>query len=105
MAYDDYDYYLSHSQKDGLITIPEWIDKLDSRLNSFIANGARHYNGKFTARELIQAANEYVERCQDTMNDVNADLHHEGLTFIKDADTDEFKLSAFRRTSGITDPI
>lgn len=105
MAYDSYDYYLSHGQKDGLITIPEWIDKLDIRLSSFIADGARHYNGKFTAKELIQAANEYAERCGETMDDVDTDLHREGLIFIKDADTTEFKLSAFRRTSEITDPL
>lgn len=104
MAYDSYDYYLSHSQGE-LITVPEWIDKLDDRLSSFIADGAKHYNGKFMAEELIQSANEYAERCGNNMEKVNADLHHEGLSYIKNADTDEFKLSAFRRTSEITDPI
>lgn len=104
MAYDSYDYHLSHSQDDSLIDIPKWIDKLDDRLSSFIADGARQYNGKFTADELIQSANEYIERCGATMSDVETDLHNKGLAFIKDADTDEFTLSAFRRTSEITDP-
>ncbi|MGP5214825.1 hypothetical protein [Psychrobacter immobilis] len=95
-----YDYFISTSGNNDKVKIPQWISERDNRMESYISAGEVDYRGKFTCDELIQLANHYADIWGDTMNSFHADLQNKGLAYIKNADTDQFTLSAIYWSSG-----
>jgi len=95
-----YDYFISTNENNDKISIPEWIRAHDNRMTPYVSAGEMDYRGTFTSNELIQLANDYAELWGDAMNSFHADLHNKGLAYIKNADTDQFTLSAICWSSG-----
>ena len=60
----------------------------------YTSNGVVDYRGNFTSDELIQLANDYAEMWGNVMNSFHADLQNKGLAYIKNAETDQFTVSA-----------
>ena len=89
-----YDYFISTNESNDKIKIPEWISERDNRMESYVSHGEVDYRGNFTGDELIQLANDYAETWGDAMNSFHADLENKGLAYIKNAETDQFTLSA-----------
>lgn len=89
-----YDYFISTNDSNGKIKIPKWVRERDDRMESYTSNGEVDYRGNFTGDELIQLANDYAEMWGDAMNSFHADLQNKGLAYIKNAETDQFTVSA-----------
>ena len=89
-----YDYSISTNDSNDKIKIPKWISERDDRMKSYKSAGEVDYRGNFTGDELIQLANDYAEIWGDAMNSFHADLQNKGLAYIKNAETDQFTLSA-----------
>ena len=89
-----YDYFISTKGNNDRIKIPEWTNNRDNRMESYTSNGEVDYRGNFTGDELIQLANNYAEVWGDAMNSFHTDLQNKGLAYIKNAETDQFTLSA-----------
>ena len=89
-----YDYFISTNDSNDKIKIPKWVSERDDRMESYTSNGEVDYRGNFTGDELIQLANDYAEIWGDAMNSFHADLQNKGLAYIKNAETDQFTLSA-----------
>ena len=89
-----YDYFISTNDSNDKIKIPKWISERDDRMESYKSAGEVDYRGNFTGDELIQLANGYAEMWGDSMNSFHADLQNKGLAYIKNAETDQFTLSA-----------
>ena len=89
-----YDYFISTNDNNDKVKIPEWISERDDRMESYTSNGEVDYRGNFTGDELIQLANDYAEMWGDAMNSFHADLQNKGLAYIKNAETDQFTVSA-----------
>ena len=89
-----YDYFISTNDSNDKIKIPKWVSERDDRMESYTSNGEVDYRGNFTGDELIQLANDYAEMWGDAMNSFHADLQNKGLAYIKNAETDQFTLSA-----------
>lgn len=89
-----YDYFISTKDNNDKVKIPEWISERDDRMESYKSAGEVDYRGTFTSNELIQLANNYADIWEDTMNSFHADLQNKGLAYIKNAETDQFTLSA-----------
>ena len=95
-----YDYFISTNDSNDKIKIPKWISERDDRMESYTSNGEVDYRGNLTGDELIQLANDYAEIWGDAMNSFYADLQNKGLAYIKNAETDQFTLSAIYWSSG-----
>jgi len=95
-----YDYFISTNESNDKVKIPEWISERDNRMESYISAGEVDYRGTFTSNELIQLANHYADIWGDAMNNYHRDLQNKGLAYIKNADTDQFTLSAICWSSG-----
>ena len=89
-----YDYFISTNDSNDKIKIPKWISERDDRMESYKSAGEVDYQGNFTGDELIQLANDYAEMWGDAMNSFHADLQNKGLAYIKNAETDQFTVSA-----------
>ena len=89
-----YDYFISTNDSNDKIKIPKWVSERDDRMESYTSNGEVDYRGNFTGDELIQLANDYAEMWGDAMNSFHADLQNKGLAYIKNAETDQFTVSA-----------
>ena len=89
-----YDYFISTKGNNDKIKIPEWVRNRDDRMESYTSNGEVDYRGNFTSDELIQLANNYAEVWGDAMNSFHTELQNKGLAYIKNAETDQFTLSA-----------
>ena len=89
-----YDYFISTKGNNDRIKIPEWTNNRDNRMESYTSNGEVDYRGNFTSDELIQLANDYAEMWGDAMNSFHADLQNKGLAYIKNAETDQFTVTA-----------
>ncbi len=89
-----YDYFISTKDNNDKVKIPEWISERNDRMESYKSAGELDYRGSFTSDELIQLANNYAEMWGDAMNSFHADLQNKGLAYIKNAETDQFTVSA-----------
>lgn len=89
-----YDYFISTKGQNDRIKVPKWISERDDRMESYKFAGEVDYRGDFPRNELIQLANDYANLWGDSMNSYHTDLQNKGLAYIKNAETDQFTLSA-----------